>query len=121
MSRYYISSLLVFIYFLSINAESNLPIKPTVDFPAKTTQTLLNINNWSGWIYWDGRSANDPFGNSGVIYPRGTAGVIYMDGIIWGGFINDGTTPALRVGGQTYLIGTQPGKNHFTGSSTKPG
>ncbi|MCK4892722.1 MAG: hypothetical protein KAT07_02085, partial [Calditrichia bacterium] len=122
MSRYYLSFLLLLLNIPSINyAESNLLNKPTAEFPAKTTQTLLNINNWTGWIYWDGRSANDPFGNSGVIYPRGTAGVIFMDGCIWGGFINDGTTPALRVGGQTYLIGTQPGKIISQGVAQNPG
>ena len=76
MSRYYLSFLLLLLNIPSINyAESNLLNKPTTEFPAKTTQTLLNINNWTGWIYWDGRSGNNPVGNSGVIYPRGTAGL----------------------------------------------
>jgi len=121
MSNYAFLFLTLLFTCSSLLSHSNILKPPTLDFPAKTTQTLLNINNWTGWIYWDGRSANDPMGNSGVIYPRGTAGVVYMDGIIWGGFINDGTTPDLRVGGQTYLIGTQPGKIISQGIAQNPG
>ncbi|MCZ6819161.1 MAG: hypothetical protein O7G31_06675, partial [Calditrichaeota bacterium] len=63
----------------------------------------------SMWVYADGTSGNDPSGNSGVIFPRGTAGVIFQDGIIWGGIVNDGVDPKIRVGGQTYTSGTVPG------------
>ncbi|UCF63986.1 MAG: T9SS type A sorting domain-containing protein [bacterium] len=121
MPKYYISFLLLLLYAPVIFAESKLVRKPAADFPAKTTQTLLNINNWSGWIYWDGRSGNNPLGNSGVIYPRSTAGVVFLDGFIWGGIINDGTTPTLRVGGQNYLIGTQPGRILSQGVAQNPG
>ncbi len=81
--------------------------KPGAD---KSTRTLSNISNWSYWIYHTGKSALDPNGNSGGIYPRGTAGVIFQDGIVWGGYVRDpGTMIPLRVGGQTYNIGTTPG------------
>jgi hypothetical protein len=76
----------------------------------KPTSALLNINNISYWQYNDGRSGTNPRGNSGVKYPRGTAGVIYQDGIVWGGITQDPTSPQLRVGGQTYSIGTQAGR-----------
>ncbi len=74
--------------------------------------TLWNINNISGWIAANGQSAHSPTGSVGVKYPRGTAGVIYQDGLIWGGYVQDSRNPdwpALRVGGQTYRIGTTPG------------
>jgi len=72
--------------------------------------TLMNVNNISMWIRADGMSANNPStGNSGVTYPRGTSTVIYKDGLIWGGQVHDGKSPQLRVGGQTYNIGTQAG------------
>jgi hypothetical protein len=87
--------------------------KPSVN----TDRTLSNIGNWSYWMYEDGQSGIDPDGNSGGIYPRGTAGVIYEDGFVWGGFLIDPNTgqlindpQQLRVGGQTYRIGTQPGQ-----------
>ncbi len=48
---------------------------------------LFNMNNISSWQYYDGRSGTDPNGNSGIIYPRATAGVIFQDGLIWGGLL----------------------------------
>jgi len=77
---------------------------------ANTTRTLSNISNWSYWMYYNGKSANDPDGNSGGVYPRATAGAIYQDGFIWGGkYPLDDGTEQIRVGGQTYNIGTVPG------------
>ncbi len=79
---------------------------------AKTTESLTNIGNWAYWYWHDGVSAHDPFtGGSGGYYPRGTAGAIYRDGLVWGGIIQDPdqSKPQLRVGGNTYRSGTQPG------------
>ena len=73
--------------------------------------TMININNLAGWIRNDGWSARNPgTGNSGVYFPRGTSTAIYQDGIVWGGNVNDGGSQILRVGGQTYSIGTVPGR-----------
>jgi len=67
--------------------------------------TLSNINNWSYWLQYDGRSGVNPYNaNAGGIYPRGFANTIYQDGLVWGAWIND----EVRVGGQTYRTGTQP-------------
>ena len=75
-----------------------------------TERTLLNINNMAMWIRSDGWSARNPLnGNSGVTFPRSTDQVIFQDGIIWGGRVKDGGEQELRVGGQTYAIGTVPG------------
>jgi hypothetical protein len=73
-------------------------------------RTLVNVGQLAMWIYADATSAVDPDGNSGVIFPRGTAGVIYQDGLIFGGYVRDGAEPALRVGGQAYTSGMQPGR-----------
>lgn len=75
---------------------------------AKTTaldpvRSLSNINNWSYWLYYDGKGSIDPNGNSGGVYPRGTAGVIYEDGLVWGAKVNG----KIQVGGSTYRTGTQ--------------
>jgi hypothetical protein len=74
-------------------------------------QTASNIGNWGYWFKNDGTSANDPFtGGSGGYYPVGTAGAIYRDGLVWGGIVDDpNSTTQLRVGGNTYSVGTQPG------------
>src|SRR5690606_26554758 len=40
-------------------------------------------------------------------FPKGIAGGIFQEGIVWGGLVNDGQSPTLRVGGNTYFSGTQ--------------
>ena len=80
------------------------------EIEVSTQRTQLNINNMAMWIQSDGWSARNPLnGNSGVTYPRSTDQVIFQDGIIWGGRVQDGNDQDLRVGGQTYEIGTVPG------------
>ncbi|MBN2356512.1 hypothetical protein JXO59_10385, partial [candidate division KSB1 bacterium] len=77
-----------------------------------TNRTLINIGKVSSWIYSDGTSANEPAGNSGFYYPRGSTPktpVIFQDGLIIGGLVQDGVDPSLRVGGQAYSTGTVPG------------
>jgi type II secretory pathway pseudopilin PulG len=76
----------------------------------KVTQTLCNIGNWGFWANYTGQTGHDPFtGSSGGYYPRGTAAAIYMDGIIWGGYLRGASNISLRVGGIGYRIGTDPG------------
>lgn len=65
-------------------------------------RTIININNWTYWVYASGKSGNDPDGNSGGIFPSGTAGVVYEDGLVWGALIND----KVQVGGSTYRTGS---------------
>ncbi len=73
--------------------------------------TLVNINNLSMWIEYDGSSARNPStGNAGVTFPRGTSTGIFADGLIWGGQVHDGGTQLLRVNGQTYQPGTVGGR-----------
>src|ERR1051326_1266624 len=78
---------------------------------AKTTgtgpySTLVNINNVSMWIEYDGSSARNPAtGNSGITFPRGTGTCIFSDGLVWGGEVHDGGSQLLRVNGQTYQTG----------------
>ncbi|MCB0267461.1 MAG: T9SS type A sorting domain-containing protein [Calditrichaeota bacterium] len=94
---------------------------------SKTSQTeaiitMSNISNWQYWMRVDGRSAHTPDDNSGGIYPANTAAVIYQDGFVWGGFVNNDTrNPSavkLRVGGQTYRTGCLPGHIVTPGTAT---
>jgi hypothetical protein len=76
-------------------------------------RTLVNVGNVAMWIYADGTSANEPDGDAGWYFPRGrgtATSAIFQDGFIWGGQVNDGGSPRIRVGGQTYSIGTVPGR-----------
>ncbi|MBI2503344.1 MAG: T9SS type A sorting domain-containing protein [Candidatus Latescibacteria bacterium] len=74
-------------------------------------RALININNISMWFRRDGYSGGNPYNdNSGITYPRSTDQIIFRDGLIWGGRVLDGDPQELRVGGQTYEIGTVPGR-----------
>jgi hypothetical protein len=87
----------------------------------QVTRTLSNISNWSYWMDYNGKSGIDPNGNSGGIYPRGTAGAIFQDGFIWGGkYPTDAGGYEIRVGGQTYNIGTTPGWIQSDGTAISP-
>ena len=104
---------------LLTHAQSNSPklSKPT----GEPSATLVNVNDMSAWIQSDGLSGNNPYTQgTGVIYPRGTAGVVFTDGILWGGFVKDGQSPELRVGGQRYTSGTVPGRIISKGVAEDP-
>ena len=45
---------------------------------------LLNINNWTCWVRWDGWGSLAASTDNEGIYPRGTGNAIYADGIYWG-------------------------------------
>jgi hypothetical protein len=83
--------------------------------------TLLNIGNISMWAGSDGTMERRPFDRlAGVVFPRGTATIVYAGGFLWGGMVNDSATPSIRVGGQTYNIGTVPGAIIRPGVSENP-
>jgi hypothetical protein len=83
---------------------------------ALIVRTLSNINNWSYWKYYDGKSGLSPDDIAGGVYPRGTAGVVFQDGFVWGGIV-DGQ---IRVGGATYNVGTTAGYINASGAQVKP-
>ncbi|MDA3871889.1 MAG: T9SS type A sorting domain-containing protein [Candidatus Marinimicrobia bacterium] len=112
------------VIFMTVNLMANIGNVPGLNkgtdiATTQVTRTMSNISNWGYWIYYDGKSAQQPNNSSGGIYPRGTAGAIYMDGFVWGGQVDtddDGVGDDIRVGGQTYNIGTQPGCIESDGS-----
>jgi hypothetical protein len=70
--------------------------------------TIMDINNITSWISEDGfmpvMVAGGQWNGS---FPNGyAAGVIYQEGIVWGGLVNDGQAPPVRVGGNTNYSGT---------------
>ncbi len=83
-----------------------------------TNRTLVNVGQLAMWIYSNGLSAYKPAGGSGLFFPRGSdpsTATIFQDGLIWGGTVNDGVEPALRVGGAEYAVG------HVAGAIISPG
>jgi hypothetical protein len=113
------------VIFMTVNLMASIGNVPGLNkgtdiATTQVTRTMSNISNWGYWIYYTGKSGNQPNGSSGGIYPRGTAGAIYQDGFVWGGQVDtdgDGVGDDIRVGGQTYNIGTQPGQITASGTA----
>ena len=83
------------------------------------TRTLCNISKWSFWVYRDGKSGNNPNGDPGGHFPVPGAHAIFTDGIVWGGYVDDGGQNP-RVGGVTYRTGTVPGWIQQNGTPVDP-
>lgn len=74
------------------------------------TQSAMNINNL---VYWTtksggGTTSGSPNGTQ-ADYPKGTGGLIYEDGMLWGAKVSDGNSQRVRVGGSTYNHGMKAG------------
>jgi len=60
--------------------------KQSLDKTAGTPRyAILNINNLTAWFRSDGQSNHSPQADNGLYFPRGTANVIYQDGVVGGG------------------------------------
>ncbi len=111
--------ILLFCLFL-VSLARNHRIKNLPTKALRSSYTVISVNNWTYFLYGDGISGITPGGDGGGIYPRETANVIYVDGVWWGGFLSTPQGPDLRVGGQRYLPGTQPGWIVTPGDGTNP-
>jgi len=78
--------------------------------------TQLNINNWNYWQESNGVSKPTAIIGGGF-FPTSSSRVVYCDGLIWGGYVNDPdqSKPQLRAGGVTYSSSMQPGSKDITG------
>lgn len=85
-------------------AQSDMP-------PEHATEQVLDVTEMTTWVERDGRfGAVDPRSGINGTYPKDVpVGVVYAQGLVWGGQVVDGTEPALRVGGSTYRSGLRPG------------
>jgi len=120
-----LTALLLFAVGIGVAREgNNADVQAQMLKPTGTpVRSLLNINLLAHWMFSDGISAHSPITNgNGVYFPRGTygAGVIYTDGLVWGGFVKDGVAPELRVGGTTYNTGLQRGAVTSPGVAEDP-
>ncbi|MDI6802349.1 MAG: T9SS type A sorting domain-containing protein [Bacteroidota bacterium] len=96
--------------------KSNPPL-PLSKISGSPSYQILNINNITTWQRADGQSNHTPLGENGCIFPRGTASVIYQDGILWGAkayldsaYTMPDSNQVVRVGGTTYFSGTRAGR-----------
>ncbi len=71
-------------------------------------QSIMDINNITLWVGDNGfhdwliKSEDEYFCNS---YPKGTAGTMFTEGILWGGKVFDGNEKIIRVNGSNYSSG----------------
>ncbi len=73
------------------------------------SQSVVDLNQITCWVGSDGYHDWVVGGSWSGAYPNGVNfGPIFTEGIIWGGKVNDGVTPALRVNGNTYGSGCAP-------------
>ncbi|HLX11655.1 MAG TPA: hypothetical protein VKS81_02465, partial [Bacteroidota bacterium] len=73
----------------------------------------MNINNVYNYYGNNGDGSFNPFSSDaeGFDFNKVTgANIIFEDGIVWGGYENNGTDSTLKVGGSTYNHGLQAGK-----------
>ncbi len=72
-------------------------------------QSVIDVNNITSWIGSNGfhPTVVKEGGISGSAwngtFPKGTAGAIYTEGVVWGGKVFDGNSPLVRVSGSTYF------------------
>ncbi len=114
--------LLTMLIALSSFLPEYLHKKAEINYGNNGRYSLLNINDISGFIYRDGKSGNSPNGDAGIFYPAGGAGVVFIEGVLWGGYVNDPdpNRKKLRVGGQTYNVGTIQGRIISPGVAQDP-
>jgi len=101
----------------AVEERHKLTTSPQLRATGESRYALLNINNLTSWMRADGLSNHSPKGDNGACFPRGTANVIYQDGILWGGkaYLDSAKTqPApfgqlIRIGGSDYTTGCRNG------------
>jgi hypothetical protein len=99
-----IISIILFTLLLSTPLQSQNP-----------KQSIINVGNITSWVseegfhdwivgekHWNGE------------YPKGkNVGVIFSEGICWGGLVYDGLSQKVRVNGNTYITGCAPNTRLF--------
>lgn len=73
---------------------------------ADPSQSLININNATMWVTEEGFHDWVVASGWNGAFPNGTTvGAIFAEGIVWGGLVSDGSSPTVRVNGNTYGTG----------------
>jgi hypothetical protein len=99
----------IFLFFSTYDVYSNYKEKEknkTQKVQQGPSTTVMNINNITCFVQPSGFHPNFYGASWSSAFPKGTAGGIFQEGVVWGGLVNDGQSPTLRVGGNTYFSGT---------------
>ena len=115
MRKYNFISLIIILVFLI--AGSNLFAKEKDKDKTKSrlektninpASSLIDVNDITTWVGADGFHDRVVASSWNGAYPKGTGvGAIFAEGIVWGGKVNDGQNPLIRVDGNTYSTGCQ--------------
>ena len=102
------------VYGKSTAQERTTLAKPSAAGDVK--QTAMNINNVVYWMTKEGAgtTSGSPNGTQ-ADYPKGTGGLIYEDGMLWGAKVTDANSQRVRVGGSTYYKGLKAGYAIYNG------
>lgn len=72
-------------------------------------QSLISVSNITSWVGSDGYHDWVVNGEYNGAYPNGLpVGVIFSEGICWGGLVYDGQSQKVRVNGNDYISGCSP-------------
>ena len=86
------------------NINKQISIRPV----SSPSASLVDINNITSWVGAAGFHDGYISGWWNGMFPKGSnIGAIYTEGIVWGGKVNDGQLPLVRVNGNTYYTGCQ--------------
>lgn len=87
------------------------------------SKALMNANNTTSWVSADGYFHWDVSESWNGEFPKSSGiGTIFAEGIVFGGIVyGDGVEPKLRVTGNTYFHGMQPGSILTDGSGNAIG
>ena len=87
-------------------------ITSEITYGQDPTESIIDVNNISTWVRNDGfhpalvkqEGLDGNMWNG--IFPIGTAGGVYSEGLVWGGKVYDGGDTLVRVNGNTYGAAT---------------
>jgi len=90
---------------------------------ASQPYVLMNANNVTCWVRSDGYFPPLVNGNWNGEFPKHSGvGAVYQEGIVFGGKVHDGLyTDSIRVTGDTYFTGMQPGAIRLDGAGNSIG
>jgi Secretion system C-terminal sorting domain len=84
---------------------------PLYSQDSTNTIGIMDVSNITSWVMSDGFHPAI-VGIGGVAgsawngnFPKGTAGGVYQEGVVWGGKVFDGNDKLVRVGGASYFNG----------------
>jgi hypothetical protein len=115
---------LILVVPFSLSQQKHAPANhPLSKAGTALSPVLMNANNLTSWVRSDGTFPNLIKESWNGEFPKGSGvGTVYQEGIVFGGKVRDGVyADSIRVNGDTYIIGMQPGSILTDGSGNTIG